>query len=265
LREKYLDADVGISGGNFIIAETGQVILVENEANIRLSTVLPRVHIAITGIEKVVPNQQDYANLMRLLPASATGQKMAGYVSALTPGVAGGPERMIVILLDAGRRQMLDSEKGEMLACIRCGACLNVCPIFNRGGGHAYGSVYPGPMGAVLTPGLGKPGSAPDHAFASSLCGACVDICPVKIPITKLLLQTRKEAIDNRSRGSENFAEKAVWKTWSVLMRHPGIFQFLRSMGAIFPIRFPWGSGARKLPRMAHKTFLQQVHDGQFD
>ncbi|MCF7796650.1 MAG: lactate utilization protein [Lentisphaeria bacterium] len=265
LRQKYLDADVGISGGNFIIAETGQVILVENEANIRLSTVLPRIHIAVTGVEKVVPSQQDYANLMRLLPASATGQKMAGYVSALTPGVSGGPERMIVILLDAGRRQMLASEKWEMLACIRCGACLNVCPIFNRGGGHAYGSVYPGPMGSILTPGLSEPGNAPDHAFASSLCGACVDICPVKIPLTKLLLQTRGDVVNTHHKSWDNLAERSVWKSWSLMMRHPGIFRIMRWFGARIPVRFHWGSDARKLPRLAKETFLQQVRDGRFD
>lgn len=261
LRQKYFAADVGISGANFIIAETGQIILVENEANIRLSTVLPRIHIAITGIEKVVPTQDDFANLIRLLPASATGQKMAGYVSALTPGIAGGPKRQILILLDAGRRQMLYSPKWEMLACIRCGACLNICPIFNRGGGHAYGSVYPGPMGAVLTPGLTSADAAPDHAFASSLCGACVDICPVKIPLTKLLVETRKEvARENRRKHP---VETFTWILWGFLMRHPKTLQFLRYFGAIIPFRFNWGSNVRRLPRLANKTFLDQVRDGQ--
>ena len=263
LREKYFAADVGISGANFIIAETGQIILVENEANIRLSTVLPRVHIAITGIEKVVPTRIDFANLMRLLPASATGQKMAGYVSALTPGISGGPKRQVIILLDAGRRQMLYSPKWEMLACIRCGACLNICPIFNRGGGHAYGSVYPGPMGAVLTPGLTSSAAAPDHAFASSLCGACVDICPVKIPLTKLLVQTRKEVVEDKNH--RHLGETALWNSWAFLMRHPQVLQFFRTIGSKLPYRIPWGSKSRRLPRMAEKTFLSQVRDGRFD
>ena len=263
LREKYLTADIGISGGNFIVAETGQLILVENEANIRLSTVLPRVHIAITGIEKVVPTPGDFANFMRLLPASATGQKMAGYVSALTPGISGGPERVIVILLDAGRRQMLYSTKWEMLACIRCGACLNICPIFNRGGGHAYGSVYPGPMGAVLTPGLTKPESAPDHAFASSLCGACGDICPVKIPLPQLLVQTRHEVVESEKQHKPG--ERFLWWSWQFVMRHAGLLQVLHSLGAGLPLRVNWGNAKRKLPRLARKTFLEQVRNGRFN
>jgi len=237
--------------------------LVENEANIRLSTVLPRVHIAITGIEKVVPTRIDFANLMQLLPASATGQKMAGYVSALTPGISGGPKRQVIILLDAGRRQMLYSPKWEMLACIRCGACLNICPIFNRGGGHAYGSVYPGPMGAVLTPGLTSAHAAPDHAFASSLCGACVDICPVKIPLTKLLVQTRKEVVEDKNH--RHLGETALWNSWAFLMRHPQVLQFFRTIGSKLTYRIPWGSKSRRLPRMAEKTFLSQVRDGRID
>ncbi len=261
LREKYLKADAGISGANLLIAETGQVILVENEANIRLSTVLPKIHIAITGIEKVVPTQKEFANLMRLLPTSATGQKMAGYVSALTPGIAGGPERMIVILLNAGRRDLLNSDKWEMLACIRCGACLNVCPVFNRGGGHAYGSVYPGPMGAVLTPGLTAPDSAPGHAFASSLCGACADICPVKIPLPELLVQTRRDVVADKSYRKP--IEHLVWKSWSFFMRHAGLFQFARSIAKLIPLRLRWGNSQRKLPRLARQTFLDQVKNDQ--
>ncbi|MBZ0299489.1 MAG: lactate utilization protein [Anaerolineae bacterium] len=196
LRRKYLDADLGITGGNFMIAETGTVVICTNEGNGRLSTSLPRVHIAIVGIEKVVPTWEDFATLVQTLPRASTGQRMTVYTS-LFNGPAGdegdGPEHFYLILVDNGRSNVYASDYTEALACIRCGACLNTCPVYQQVGGHAYGTVYPGPIGAVLTPLLmGKENAAP-LPFASSLCGACQAACPVDIHIPDMLLKLRHD------------------------------------------------------------------------
>ena len=198
LRDRFASAGMGVTGANFGIAETGTIVLVENEGNIRLTTSLPRVHVALMGIEKVIPRLQDLTTLLRLLPRSASGQKMSSYVSFIS-GVKSrpdeeGPEELHVVILDNGRMDILANPKlRESLYCVRCGACLNVCPVYQRIGGHAYGWIYPGPIGSVLTPQLVGRERAEGLPFASSLCGACRDVCPIKINIPDMLLELRHE------------------------------------------------------------------------
>jgi L-lactate dehydrogenase complex protein LldF len=196
LREKFLSADMGITGVNIAVAETGSIVLLENEGNIRLSTTVPKIHVALMGIEKVVPTLEDMALLLVLLARSCTGQKQSTYTSILTgprqEGERDGPEEFHLILLDNGRTRILaDSDRRETLYCIRCGACLNVCPVYQRVGGHSYGWVYSGPIGAILTPQLIAPRLARDLPFASTLCGACAEVCPVMINHPKILLHLR--------------------------------------------------------------------------
>ncbi len=198
LRDRFAAADLGISGVNFGVAETGTILILENEGNIRLTTSLPRVHIALMGIEKILPRFADLDVFLKLLPRSGTGQHMTTYQSLIT-GVKNraddeGPEKLHIVLLDNGRSRMLAHPiTRQALACIRCGACLNACPVYQQIGGHAYGSVYPGPIGAVITPQLIGLGKAAQLPYASSLCGACREVCPVKIDIPELLLHLRSE------------------------------------------------------------------------
>jgi len=198
LRAVFARAEVGVSGANFAVADTGAVVLVENEGNIRFSTTAPRVHVALVGIEKLIPRWADLAVFLRLLARSGTGQKLTSYTSILTgprrPG-EDGPEEMHVVLLDNGRVATLaDQKMREALYCIRCGACLNACPVYRKIGGHAYGSVYSGPIGALVTPQFAGIEQARELPFASSLCGACREVCPVKINIPDLLLHLRSKA-----------------------------------------------------------------------
>ncbi len=197
LREAFLTADAGITGGNMLIAETGTILLVSNEGNIDLTATAPRLHIAVVGIDKIVESWDDAGIVLRVLARSATGQDMSSYVTCLT-GAAGdgeeGPRQSHIILLDNGRSALHASNKAEMLACIRCGACLNHCPIYAATGGHAYGGVYPGPMGSVLTPQFdGLAGNA-DLPGASTFCGRCEAVCPVRIPLPMLLRHWREDA-----------------------------------------------------------------------
>lgn len=197
LREEYLRADFGMSGGNFIIAETGSVVIVTNEGNGRLCTTVPPVHIAVVGIEKVIPTWEDFATLLQLLCRSGTGQRMSVYANAFNgpamPGEPDGPQHFYLILLDNGRSDIYAGEYAEALACIRCGACLNICPVYQNVGGHAYGATYTGPIGAVITPLLkGKTNAAP-LPFASTLCGACQEACPVGINLPEMLLKLRRD------------------------------------------------------------------------
>jgi L-lactate dehydrogenase complex protein LldF len=198
LREKFLHARMGVSGANFGVAETGTVCVVESEGNGRMCTTLPPVLVTILGIEKLVPRLADLEVFLQLLPRSATGERMNPYTSLWTGVRHGdGPQEFHVILLDAGRTRVLADEVGrQALACIRCSACLNVCPVYSRTGGHAYGSVYPGPIGAILTPQLRGIEHAPSLPFASSLCGACYEVCPVKIDIPAVLLHLRARAVE---------------------------------------------------------------------
>ena len=198
LRERFLDARVGVSGANFGVAETGTLCVVESEGNGRMCTTLPPVLVSIVGIEKLVPTFADLEVFLQLLPRSSTGERMNPYTSLWTGVTEGdGPQELHVVLLDNGRTRVLADEIGrQALHCIRCSACLNVCPVYSRTGGHAYGSVYPGPIGAILTPQLIGIENAPTLPFASSLCGACYDACPVKIDIPRVLLHLRERAVD---------------------------------------------------------------------
>src|SRR5438093_1577518 len=197
LRERFLAARVGVSGANFGIAETGTVCVVESEGNGRMCTTLPPVLVTVLGIEKLLPRFSDLEVFLQLLPRSATGERMNPYTSLWTGVSAGdGPEELHVVLLDNGRTRVLRDEVGrQALHCIRCSACLNVCPVYTRTGGHAYGSVYPGPIGAILTPQLVGIEHPPSLPFASSLCGACYEVCPVKIDIPRVLLHLRAEVV----------------------------------------------------------------------
>ena len=225
LRPGFLAAELGISGGNFIIAETGSVLIVTNEGNGRLTTTLPRVHVAITGIEKVVPTLEDVTTLLRLLPRAATGQSITNYVSVLT-GTKGqketdGAERFHIILLDNGRSRLLGTELQPMLRCIRCGACMNHCPVYQNVGGHAYGWVYPGPMGSVLTPAFVGLANALDLPHASTFCGECAVVCPVKIPLPDLMRHLRTRQMEQRLRP---WLERAALGVWSWMARRPAVY-----------------------------------------
>ncbi|MBI3360869.1 MAG: iron-sulfur cluster-binding protein [Chloroflexi bacterium] len=197
LRGEFLTADMGLSGVNFGVAETGTLALVENEGNGRLTTTAPHIHVALMGIERLVPTLDDLGVMLQVLARSATGQKLTVYTNLLTgPRRADepdGPDELHVVLVDNGRSRVLGGELAEILYCIRCGACLNACPVYQQIGGHAYGSVYPGPVGAVLTPALGGIGPWNDLPHASTLCGACREVCPVRIDIPRMLLELRNE------------------------------------------------------------------------
>ncbi|MBI5419201.1 MAG: iron-sulfur cluster-binding protein [Deltaproteobacteria bacterium] len=247
LREKFLSAGMGISGANFLCADTGSVVLVTNEGNGRMGTILPRVHLVVAGIEKVIPALSDLPVFLRLLPRSATGQVISTYVSVLTgvkrPEDAEGPEKLHILLVDNGRTGILQGKYREILKCIRCGACLNICPVYQSVGGHAYGWVYPGPMGSVLTPlqtGLSQ--GAP-LANASTLCGACADVCPVKIPLPDMLLELRG---DEREQGLKAPAELLGVKAYAAVMRRAGILEALERIAGVLSQLFfkegkvPW-------------------------
>ena len=201
LRSAFLSADLGLSGANFLVAETGTLVLVTNEGNGRMCTTLPPVHVAVVGIDKVVPDMRSLSVLLNLLARSGTGQQLTAYTSFIRgPMLAGGTngqQELHVVLLDNGRtRALQDAIAREALLCIRCGACLNVCPVYNHVGGYAYGNVYSGPIGAILAPQLLGMPVAGELPFASSLCGACAEVCPVKIPIPEILLRLRHRAVE---------------------------------------------------------------------
>lgn len=232
LREKFVSADVGITGANFLIAETGSSVLVTNEGNGDLTASLPPVHIVLASIEKLVPTLEDAGVLLRLLARSATGQHFTAYTSLHTgprrPGDADGPEAFHVVLLDNGRSGMLAGEFRDMLRCIRCGACLNHCPVYGAVGGHAYGWVYPGPMGAVLTPlmvGLDEGGELPN---ASTLCGRCEAVCPMSIPLPSLLRRLREHQHEQR-KGSR--LARLALAGWGYLARRPGLYRQVMALG----------------------------------
>lgn len=232
LRPKFLSADMGVSGANFLIAETGSTLIVTNEGNGRLCTTLPRLHVAITGIEKVVPTLEDVSTLLRLLPRSATGQSISNYVTMAT-GTRGaldqdGPEHMYFILVDNGRTNLVGSDMQEMLRCIRCGACMNHCPVYQSVGGHAYGWVYPGPMGAVLTPAFVGVENALDLPQASTFCGACASVCPVRIPLPDLLRKLRERQVE---RGLRPWYETLGLRVWGWTARHPRLYALATALG----------------------------------
>jgi L-lactate dehydrogenase complex protein LldF len=235
LRQHFLSADLGISGGNFLIAETGSGVIVTNEGNGRMVTTLPRVHVCMTGIEKVIPTLEDFSTLLRLLTRSATGQPISNYVSLFT-GPRGrrdgdGPEHLVFILVDAGRTNLVGGDMQEMLRCIRCGACMNHCPVYRAVGGHSYGWVYPGPMGSVLTPSYVGLEKALDLPHAATLCGACSVVCPVKIPLPELLRTLREKQVD---RGLRPRSETAAIRLWSWTAQHPRLYALATSIAARF-------------------------------
>ncbi len=269
LRKIFLAADMGVSGVNFAVAETGSVCLVTNEGNGRLTTTAPRIHVAVMGMERIVPTVADLGVMLEVLARSATGQRLSVYTNIVSgPRRAAdpdGPEELHVVILDNGRRRILASPHAEILACIRCGACLNVCPVYREAGGHAYGDVYTGPIGAVLTPALRGMGPWHDLPLASSLCGACKDACPVRIDIPERLLALRAEA--NRS-GHGDRAVAAALTAYAAAASRPWAFRaMLRSAGWAGS----WGDGdwirrlpgpgsawtdARELPRPAREPFF---------
>lgn len=218
LRKKYVEAEVGVTGANFIISDIGGVAITENEGNARLSCAFPKTHIVVVGIEKVIPSITDLALFWPLLSTFGTGQKITCYNSIVCgpkqPGETDGPEEMIVILLDNGRTNILDNPKQrESLYCIRCGACLNACPVYKNIGGHAYGATYSGPIGSVITPNLQGMEDFKHLSFASSLCGNCTEVCAVKINLHELLLDNRKESV---AEGHTTFVERTAWKIWKM-------------------------------------------------
>ncbi|MBS1620425.1 MAG: iron-sulfur cluster-binding protein [Bacteroidetes bacterium] len=222
LREKYVQAEVGVTGANFIIADVGAIAVTENEGNARLSCAWPKTHIAIVGIEKIIPSLSDLSLFLPLLATYGTGQQITVYNSIISgprqENESDGPEEMYVILLDNGRTNILANEKvRESLYCIRCGACLNVCPVYKNVGGHTYGTTYSGPIGAVITPHL-KPMEEWKHlSYASTLCGSCTEVCPMKINLHVLLLENRQESVE---KGFSSFGERIAWKGWKQAMLH---------------------------------------------
>jgi len=240
LRDKFMEADLGISGANFVVAETGTLVIITNEGNGRLCTSAPRIHIGITGMEKVIPSMQDLSIFLRLLPQSATGQRITSYVSMITgprrSDDEDGPEEFHLILVDNGRSKMLeDPALREALYCIRCGACLNICPIYARIGGHAYGWVYPGPIGAVVSPMLVGLKQAKELPQASSLCGACREVCPIKIDIPRMLLDLRKKSAESPDPNvrSAPASERAFARIYAKLMSSPALLRMATRFGRL--------------------------------
>ena len=270
LRQKFLEADVGISGVNFGIAETGSLLLVTNEGNGRMTTSLPRTHIALMGMERVVETWEQLDVMLALLPRAATGQPITTYISTITgprrPGELDGPDDVHVIVVDNGRSDILGTEYTEMLACIRCGACLNACPVYRQTGGHAYGWVYPGPMGAVLTPLLLDSPEAGEVANASSLCGACWDACPVGIPLQDMLLSLRRDHAEDASK-----AEQLAWSAWAKAWSRPWTYRASLKLGSmaarmIDPSKVPgppqqWALG-REVPQPSRRSFRDLWREG---
>jgi L-lactate dehydrogenase complex protein LldF len=271
LRGHFLSADMGISGANFVVAETGSTLIVTNEGNGRMVTTLPRVHVAITGIEKVVPTLEDVTTLLRLLPRHATGQSITNYISITTgpkrPGDQEGPEHFHIVLVDAGRTRLLGGALQPMLRCIRCGACMNHCPVYQNVGGHAYGWVYPGPMGAILTPVYVGLENALDLPNAATLCDQCGVVCPVQIPLPKLLRKLREHQFERRLKP---LPERAGLAVWSWFVRRPVLYAFVAKIGArvlsllggrerlihSLPLAGGW-TGGRDLPAPEGQTFRE--------
>jgi L-lactate dehydrogenase complex protein LldF len=244
LREKFLAADVGITGANLLIAETGSSMIVTNEGNGDLTSTLPRTHIVIASIEKIVPTLEDACTILRLLARSATGQDITTYTTFTTgprrKADPDGPTAYDVVLLDNGRSEMLGGVFQDMLRCIRCGACLNHCPVYGTIGGHAYGSVYPGPMGAVLTPALQGLDHARDLPYASSLCGRCEEVCPMSIPLPAMLRAWREQDF---AQGKHSRAGRLALKVWAFAAKRPRLYHTLAGVGVTLLTRVAGGRG----------------------
>ena len=296
LRKKFLEADIGVTGANFLVADSGAVVLVENEGNARLTTSAPKIHISVAGMEKLIPRAQDLAIFLKLLGRSATGQPLSVYTSMLSGprrrtgeplpdgrgsaspggGEIDGPDEFYVIILDNGRTKLLsDPDKRQSLFCIRCGACLNHCPVYRKIGGHNYPWIYSGPIGAIITPQFHGVEQDPWLPFASSLCGACAEVCPVKIDIPKILLQLRADVVEAKAGKHQNRAERMTFRAWAWVMRHPRVYERLASLAAAMapmPERNGWirhlpsfmtvgplsnWTSQRDLPPPAAKSFRQ--------
>ena len=282
LRQKFLEADMGISGANFLVAETGSLVIITNEGNGRLCTSAPRIHVGLAGMEKVIPSLQDLAVFLRLLPRSATGQRITSYLSMVTgPKRADdedGPEEFHLVIVDNGRSRLLrDPALRESLYCIRCGACLNVCPIYQRVGGHAYGWVYPGPIGSIVTPGLVGVAQAKDLPNASTLCGACRDACPVQINIPRMLLHLRHQQAESNDTNQRTASDtdKLLARGFATVMSSPWLLRLARSLGGALtrpltrngkirqtrlPLVSRW-THARDLPAPAQRSFRDRWRD----
>jgi len=268
MRDKFLNADVGITGANFLIAETGSAVVVTNEGNGDLTATLPKVHIIVTSLDKVVPTLGETSVLLRLLARSATGQAMTAYTSLFTGPKQStdvdGPSAFHIIIVDNGRSEILASEAAEVLNCIRCGACLNHCPIYTAVGGHSYGWVYPGPIGAALNPALLDVATTRDLPHASTLCGRCEEVCPVKIPLPKLLRQWRAKDF---ARGQTSRLKFAL-SVWAKLAKRPWLYALWTNVVAraltsrrgahrYFPFAKAWTT-TRDLPASEGQTFQRQ-------
>ena len=275
LRQKFLDADMGITGANFAVAETGTVVLVTNEGNGRMVTSLPRVHVAVMGMEKVIPSMTDLMVFLAILARSATGQQLSSYTTLVRgprqPGELEGPEEFHLILLDSGRIRQIAGPLREALYCLRCGACLNVCPVYRQIGGHAYGHTYPGPIGILLTAMLRGTESVKELAHASTLCGACKDVCPVRIDIPRMLIELR-EHVDQEKVAP--WAERAMFRAARRIMSSPALFRMGARVGRL--LQAPWVRGGRvrrlplflgrwtatrDLPPVAQRTFSERWKD----
>ena len=261
LRERFLRARVGISGANFAVAETGSLVVLESEGNGRMCTTLPNVLISVVGIEKLVPRWEDLEVFLQLLPRSSTGERMNPYTSVWSGPVEGdGPREMHVILLDNGRTRVLADAVGrQALHCIRCSACLNVCPVYERTGGHAYGSIYPGPIGAILTPQLEGIDHAPSLPFASSLCGACEEACPVKIEIPRVLVHLRGKAPKPRAERRAFAALAWAFADRRRYERGQRLARLGRGLGRLGPLR-GW-TASRELPQVPDTSFRDWWRD----
>ncbi len=277
LREKFLAADVGITGANFLIAETGSSVIVTNEGNGDLTQTLPKVHIALASIEKVVPTLEDATSLLRLLARSATGQDFSVYTTFSTggrrPGDLDGPEEYHVVLIDNGRSNMLGTEFQEMLRCIRCAACMNHCPVYFTVGGHSYGWVYPGPMGSVLTPSLIGVDQAGHLPNASTFCGKCESVCPVKIPLPKLMRHWREREFERHLSPQAIRSNLAIWAWFA---KRPQLYRHATGLAArvlgwlgrkngrlaSLPFASGWTAG-RDLPTPEGETFFARYANAQ--
>lgn len=278
LRQAFFEAEMGVTGANFLVADAGMVAITTNEGNADLGISLPRIHVAISGIEKVIPRLQDLDILLPVLATSGTGQHITCY-NTLVGGPRqsneiGGPDEFHVVLLDNGRSELLaDAEKREVLHCIRCGACLNACPVYRVVGGHTYATTYQGPIGSVLTPQLRGLNEFQHLSFASSLCGACAEACPVRIDLHHHLLQNRRDAVNQADRP---WSERLAFKLWRAAMSSPAAFRWLAGLGRYFlraayalglartpldPLR-PWTSrrAAPHIPRRSFRAAWKDIH-----
>jgi L-lactate dehydrogenase complex protein LldF len=283
LRGEFAGADAGISGVNFAVAETGTLVLIENEGNGRLSTTLPPLHIAVTGIEKVLEKLEDVPPLLSLLSRSATGQPITTYVNMISgprrPGEKDGPQAVHLVLLDNGRSRVYDDpELRDTLRCIRCAACMNHCPVYTRVGGHTYSFTYPGPIGKILTPQIEGLDCAGDQPHASSLCGACAEVCPVEIPIPRLLVRLRREAVSPSSQAvkgggsGRTAAEVLGWRLSTLVFTTPALYRTASRLGGWFgnwlpgwlPMLDRW-TKVRTKPRFAPKSLHELAREQGYD